>query len=435
MMSFEDEKNGRRTAETPEAAPLKAEALTDIDDDLISDAMEKIEKDTAKRRFPWLAAAAALALLIAGGLIAAKLLKPNGMQQDAMAETPIPTESAMGEQSAPPTDAPDLPPNPVPSYSEWESQLPSATDAPYGFSSIDELAERIQGGDEYLIEKIDRVYMPADLPEEADFRCLTFNGSCTAVEYALGESGEALVLLFRAGWSDFDIEQYLNADGRGFIERNGVYITEINAGGYDDGMRNAYWTREEGLFLLRVPQSYSEERILSLTELDCVLLPNAYPSFRPDQVFVFKSEAEFLEELRTGGHSDDELGTLDRYYLLADPPEDKSISVISVEKAVVLIDYYKNDVDRLLLNWHREKTPEELETMISEELERSYFQEPPTVRRLADNIALIEGYNNGVYAFFTEDGCVFSLFCYGCASDQELIRYCSVIRCELPDGI
>ena len=44
MMSFEDEKNGRRTAETPEAAPLKAEALTDIDDDLISDAMEKIEK-------------------------------------------------------------------------------------------------------------------------------------------------------------------------------------------------------------------------------------------------------------------------------------------------------------------------------------------------------------------------------------------------------
>ena len=305
---------------TSNDSALKASALTGIDDDLIVDA---IDNKPVKRHFPWLAAAAALTALIAGGLIVSHFLNNGAKHQDAMVSAnPVPTEQPTvtdSEAEGTPTEHPDPPTgNPVPSYSVWEDKLPSATQAPNLYPSIDALADAIRHGDQELIETIDRVYLPGNLPINASFRCIRPDRN-PVVEYALIGSdpadGDAIVLLFQRSWSDFDIGSYLRADNRVYEEHDGLFIVT----GYNEGdprignmpaagnLKNVYWTREEGLFLLRVPRSYTVGQIRALTELECILLPNADPDFKPYEHFAFDSLDAFVEALQTGDHSDDEL--------------------------------------------------------------------------------------------------------------------------------
>lgn len=422
------------------SAFLTADVLTDIDDSILADAMENKPQ---KHHFPWLAAAAAFALLLAAGLLIAHFVNNNIPKQYALAPTAAPqtASGAVGDEIEP-TNTP--PGNPIPSYSKWESQLPSATSAPNGYRSIDAVADAIQHGDPYLIETIDRIYVPANLPSEAAFNYISVDVNYV-IEYTLAnsdpEDGESIILLFQKGWGDFDIGSYLRADNRIYEEHDGLFIVT----GYNEGdprignmpaagnLKNVYWTREEGLFLLRVPRSYTVEQIRALTELTCILLPNAYPDFEPYEHFAFESLDEFIEALQTGDHSDDELGTIERYFTLEAPPEGMPIRYVYVDPEIFQLDYFISDDSRLIFNWLRREEPEAIDALIAHEIE--LFNLELTTRRLENGITVIEGFNNdAIYAFWAEDGCVFSLFVYGRHSDAEVEHLCSIRCASIENG-
>ena len=109
------------------------------------------------------------------------------------------------------------------------------------------------------------------------------------------------------------------------------------------------------------------------------------------------------------------------------------IRYVYIDPEIFQLDYFISDSSRLIFNWLRMEEPDNIDALIAHEME--LFNTELTARRLSNGITVIEGFNNGaVYAFWTEDGCVFSLFDYGRPGDAELEQLCSVDCVQIENG-
>ena len=220
-----------------------AQALTDIDDSLISEAME----ESPRRRFKagYAAAAAAVLIFAAALIVLPRFIRGNGSEISAVAETKAPQNG---------DGLPEVTGEPLPTQPTYYS----GNEKPYvyEYSSEEALLEAMRTGE--LNGVIDRYYRPADLPEGARFDTAVVTNSYVQLNYSARGENWSFTWLTAA-----DPDEYM----RKLEERTkGEWMGNI----YVVNGMNAYFEQDGRVFPASVPKDAELEKVISFCYAEMV---------------------------------------------------------------------------------------------------------------------------------------------------------------------